>query len=822
MSPAQDASKPLDLRLLPAALAAAAAALCGVHLEWDQSRILAAACGVVLCLGLLLVSMVGWPFTARAAVRRSAGFAVQMVLCGTVLVAVACSVTMTQRGHETSGWSEAVKNAGPADISFRVLHDPQPLATSDFQGRLRERVTVRVDSLHAPGSASQTRTNAEAVLILHEDRPALRPGHRYRGRMNTQATEAGDSATAVLHPWGDEEIVPLPADRLSAVMDVFSDLRASTVQAAQSTVGDAPAVLPGVILGDRTQMSTDLKKAIYDSGLSHLTVVSGTHCGLLMGALLMLLRLLRAPRWSTLPTLIGALILFVLLVQPAPSVIRAAVMGSIGALAVFAGRGRASSALLCTTVVVLLIGNPWYITQPAFQLSVCATAGIVLVGHRLRQVLQRVMPGIVAAPLALAASAQVFVTPVLLPLVEGINTYSVPANLVAAPLLPFATVPGTLAAVLSAAVPPLAGGLLWIAGWPAAGIGAIARATDALPQTVAPWPQGSVGMVLVAIYLTAALLVCRLLVLKRRPGRVQLMLICTAGAAVAALVIPAGAFPLAPTASSVHAGWRVALCDVGQGDMLAVRTGERAAVVIDAGEDPDTARDCLINLRIETVEVLMITHDHADHYGGTPGVLEAAETQLILYSGARGWSPSDSVAELEGSPVLHRAEPGQTGSHPGQYDACPWPACEVTWKVWAAADYHRNTNNNSLVVEFTVGGHASAGADGPANDPLRLLTTGDLEEELTGFLLSTGGLPSETDILKVAHHGAANGGTALIAETGPDIALIGVGEDNSYGHPAPAILEALDEAGAVVYRTDQHGTVVLSQMQARWTVSSIS
>ncbi len=71
-------------------------------------------------------------------------------------------------------------------------------------------------------------------------------------------------------------------------------------------------------------------------------------------------------------------------------------------------------------------------------------------------------------------------------------------------------------------------------------------------------------------------------------------------------------------------------------------------------------------------------------------------------------------------------------------------------------------------------------------------------------------LPEQVDLLKVAHHGAANGGTELLQSRQPAVALIGVGEENSYGHPAGSILDALEEIEAVTYRTDLHGTVVLS------------
>ncbi len=103
--------------------------------------------------------------------------------------------------------------------------------------------------------------------------------------------------------------------------------------------------------------------------------------------------------------------------------------------------------------------------------------------------------------------------------------------------------------------------------------------------------------------------------------------------------------------------WRIALCDVGQGDMLVLRTADEAAVVVDAGEDPAAADACLRSLGVEEVEVLMISHDHRDHYGGTAGVLEGREAGMVLYSASEGWDPPlrrESAGERLSSSGLRR------------------------------------------------------------------------------------------------------------------------------------------------------------------------
>ncbi|WP_157983988.1 ComEC/Rec2 family competence protein [Nesterenkonia muleiensis] len=781
----------LDLRLLPAACIGWVVALVVVHslpaqsLAWGLGMVW----GAGLCLSAALLLADRW-----SALRR---VMLHAVLCTGVGAGVAFSAAHTQHSHQESGWTQAVQSEAPVEVTFRVTRDPLPFEQRGFAGDSGYRTQAVVQSFGA-----QQQVRAEVMVFTDAE---LRAGHRYTAMVTAVPADTGDRTTALLHSFGSQAPQRLAADRWSRVTEGFSALRAATAEQSSHAVGDAPALLPGVVLGDRSAQSEELTEAMQISGLTHMTVVSGTHCSLAMGALLGTARMMRLPRWILPPLLLAGLLLFVMLVQPAPSVIRASVMGAIGALAVFAGRGRASSALLCLCVIVLLVYDPWYSVEAAFQLSVAATVGIVLIGARLKTFFAHWLPGFFAGALALAVSAQLFVIPVLLPIAEGVTLYSIPANILAGPLLPLATVPGTLAAVLSTTVPWLSTALLWLAGFPAAGIAVIGHATAALPQAFVAWPQGATGWALAGLYSAAAIMVCRLVVdSTRRAGRAERSVLAATVGALTALVLPATGVldPLFGQGLPEH--WRFALCDVGQGDMLVVRTQEVAAVVVDTGEDPALAAECLDRLGLEQVEILMVTHEHRDHYGGVSGVAEAAEVEHILYSGTAGWSVLEAVQELDevvlGIPET-RAHVGDTAGHHGRYP--------VNWTVWSAADFHANPNNNSLVVQFELWeSETSAGAVGSANNPLRLLTLGDLEEDVARLLVAQEAIPSQSQVVKVSHHGAANGGTEILEHITPSAALIGVGKDNTYGHPADEILGALGEMDASVYRTDLHGTVV--------------
>ncbi|MBE1524020.1 DNA internalization-related competence protein ComEC/Rec2 [Nesterenkonia lutea] len=786
-------SRPLDLRLLPAALAAWASALAAVHLPWAQALQL----GWTLVVAGVLLTLTAWLLNRLFTDPTP----LHVLLCCVVAGLVALTVGADARELSARGWHQAVESEAPVTVTLRVTGQPQLLSERGFGGAEQVLGEAVVEQAIWTDREVPSALDASVVIIEELTGPDLpfTAGRRYQGLAQLTPAENGQRATAVVFPYG-EQLEELPADRWTDVAEVFNGLRTATAEASSHALGDAPGLLPGLILGDRSLQDAELSEAMREAGLSHLTAVSGANCALVMGSLMGLVRLLRLPRWSAVPVALIGLVLFVLLVHPEPSVIRAGVMGSVAALSLFAGRGRSAFSLLCLCVVGLLIFDPYYATEPAFQLSAAATAGIVVIGTPLRQRLQRVLPALLAAPLALAFSAQLFVTPVLLPLAAGVNTYAVPANVLAAPFVPFVTVPGTFAAVISTLLPSATTAILWCCGLAAACLGLIGRAASSLPQALAPWPEGWVGVALTFFYIGAAVVLVVGLVGRLR--RWQAGVLAAAAGAVLAVVLPAAV--LAPT--GLPASWRVALCDVGQGDMLVVRTQESAGIVVDAGEEPDLARDCLERLQINTVEALLFTHEHRDHYGGAEGVIATDEPAMVLYSSSEEWVLDvevEAVAALPESVTVHRARPGDTLHFAQRLD--------IRLRVWSADTQHPEANDNSLVAVFEIGDpELPAAAVGSLEDPLTLLTTGDLEEEAAAAMMRSEGLPEEVHLLKVAHHGAANGGTELLQATRPGVALIGVGEDNRYGHPSTSILDALADLGAAVYRTDVHGTVVIT------------
>jgi competence protein ComEC len=164
---------------------------------------------------------------------------------------------------------------------------------------------------------------------------------------------------------------------------------------------------------------------------------------------------------------LAALAGFVVLVTPEPSVVRAATMSAVAMLALLLGRRGSGLALLALAVCVLLAADPWLALSLGFALSVAATGALLVLAPPLARGLGRFLPASLALALAVPLSAQLVCSPLIVLVSPGVAVYGVPANLLAAPAAPVATVLG-LAACLAAPVPVLQAGLTALTWLPAA------------------------------------------------------------------------------------------------------------------------------------------------------------------------------------------------------------------------------------------------------------------------------------------------------------------------------------------------------------------
>lgn len=658
-------------------------------------------------------------------------------------------------------------------------------------GRFSDLGIVRGTVVHL--ATTSTSLSVRAPILMMGDAEELRAA-RIGGRVEVHGRlEPADDVdvSAVVHVVGDVRTVARPAWWWRGADGLRAALRRSV-----AGVGEPQrALVPALVVGDDRDLDTAVADQFRTTGLTHLLAVSGTNLTLLVGFLLWLARWLGVRgRWSYLVGALG-IVGFVLLARPEPSVLRAAAMGAVGLVALGPSGRRRGGRALGVAVTVLLLTDPWLATSAGFALSSLATGGIVFAGPVWRDALAHWLPRWAAEAIAVPAVAQLACTPVVAALSGQVSLVAIGANLLAAPAVGPATVLGLAGGVAGLVAGGLGVPFGHAAGWCVRWIVAVARHGASLPLPAVVWRSEPGPLALLAgLSLVLLVLAPRALRL-RRIG----LLVAVALAAVVLVRVPmARMLPSAWPPS----GWVAVACDVGQGDSLVLRAGEGAAVVVDTGPDPVAMDDCLDRLGIRSVPLVVLTHFHADHVSGLDGVLRGRRVDELDVTALA--QPADNAARVADI----AAAAGLTPRVPevGETRRFGDIVLQVVWRGAAEPDPEGPSeedpgegsapNNASIVMVAETHG-------------LRILLTGDIEPEAQSQIAAV--VPGlRVDVLKVPHHGSSHQDLDWLRSLGARVALVSVGADNDYGHPASGVVQALTGDGTLVLRTDLQGDLAVT------------
>jgi competence protein ComEC len=685
--------------------------------------------------------------------------------------------------------ADAVHNSAVEALAGeRASVEAEVVVTSDpvlRPGRFEEYVVFRASTQTVTGRGHRHRVRVPVLVITDERWQRLELGSRLRLSGRLQRSRTSDLA-GVLSPRGPPTVIEHPGPFLRSADRLRSSIRDAV---AQHPPGPR-ALVPALVDGDDAAMPEELSEDFRTSGLTHLLAVSGTNLTLVVGSMLLL------ARWAGVRArglaVVGALgvVGFVLLARTEPSVVRAAAMGAVGLIGMGHHGRRRGTRALGAAVLLLLLFDPWLAQTLGFALSVLATAGILWLAPGWRDRLMRWLPRWVAEAVSVPLAAQIACTPLVAAISGQVSLVAVGANLLAAPAVGPATVLGLAGGVVGLVAEPLgrivATPAAWCAGW----IIAVAVRGAGLPVAAFGWPAGPVGIITLTL-MCAALSLFLGALLARRATTLGL-----GGLMVCALLVPL------PTPGWPANGWVMVACDVGQGDGLVLNAGRGTAVVVDAGPDPASMDRCLRRLGVERVPLVVLTHFHADHVDGLEGVLDGREVGAVEVTSVAdpmsGVRLVQAVAGRAGVPV-QRASYGETRR-----------LGPLSWQVIAPSrppslESGSPANDSSLVLLVEVHG-------------IRILLLGDQEELSQAQLLrETGGV--QADVLKVAHHGSASQNPDLVRGVGARLALISVGADNDYGHPAPSLMAMLHDMHTRIERTDQAGDVAVTLQDGTLGVS---
>ncbi|MBE1492871.1 ComEC/Rec2 family competence protein [Plantactinospora soyae] len=693
------------------------------------------------------------------------------VLCGSVVTAARLGV------RDAAPINRLAEERARVTAELVVRDDPRPVAGAAGRPAMYL-LSTRLDWLAGP---EQARIRAPVrILVLASDAGwrQLLPGQRLTATGRLAAARGGDLTAAVL----TVSTPPVLRGDPSWAQRTAGSLRAGLQRACAPLPREPGGLLPGLVVGDTSRLEPAVEEDFRATGMTHLTAVSGSNVAIVVGLVLLLARWARAGPWLSAGLCGIALVGFVILARPSPSVVRAATMGAIGLAALAAGRPRAAVPALAGAVTVLVVVDPELAVDPGFALSVLATGGLLLLAPRWRDALRhRGVPAGAAEALAIPAAAQLACAPVVAGLSGTISLVAVPANLLAVPAVAPATVLGVAAAVLSPFWSTGAEAVAWLGGWPAWWLVLVARHGARLPAGTLPWLDGVAGGLLLGM-LTVALLVAA-----RRPLVRRLVAVVTVAVVVGALPVRLVATGWPPP------GWVIVACAVGQGDSLVLPVAAGRAVVVDAGPDPVAVDRCLRRLGVRVVSLLVLSHFHADHVAGLEGVFRGRRVDFVA---TPEWlEPDEGRATVYEADVARGVPVGPIGTG-WTYAAGPL-VLTLLGPPYPMRGTRSDPNNNSVVLRAEVRGTS-------------ILLTGDAETEEQRALLDrvpVGML--RADVVKLAHHGSAYQEPAFLDAVDPAVALVPVGVDNGYGHPSPAVLARLTRSGARVLRTDTDGDLAV-------------
>lgn len=727
-----------------------------------------------------------------------------------MLVLLAISVTCLalhaqQRAREAPILTAAREWGGSVGARIELTSPLRPRAQAGPDGAAQLTGTATLHQLTVRGGSAEL--NVPIRILAPQSWSAVGVGAQHTTTLKLRATESGQAEVAFA-------IVTAPPHEFDPAPwwhEMGTRLRADLVRATQGLPDHAQGLLPGIAVGDDSRVPAQLKDAMQASSLGHLLAVSGAHVGIILTGVLLIAgalpRLLRAG--------VGLLVLafLLVLVGPGASVVRAAAMGIVVLVAGLLGRRSTALAALAAAVIVLVVIDPWIARSTGFILSVAATAGLVLLAGRWARAMSRRIPPVLATAIAVPAAAQIACLPFVVASDGFLGPYGVIANALVAPVIAPVTVLALLAVLLAPVLPGAAHGLLWVAQGGTWWIEWVARSFHHLPGARVPWPTGLTGSALLLSIIALTWWLARdenrrrsaLRASRRLALPLALVSATCAAAVVVLLILPATRTSTTNAVSSVldpafpPAAWRMVQCDVGQGSALVLATGESdRAVMVDVGPAGGDAASCVRSLGIRTLDLLVLTHADADHVGDIAAVRDSVAIERVLVPRTTDPRMAELAQDLREDGLNVTELDTESLASRGQVGDLTYRAL---WPTPRAVELGTPEDGNDLSLTLWI-----------STPELTILIHGDLSAPPQQAMTRAwpDDLPRTPDVLVVAHHGSADQDLVALADQHPRIALISVGADNDYGHPARDTVDVLEGQGVLIGRTDLCGPIAIS------------
>jgi competence protein ComEC len=546
-------------------------------------------------------------------------------------------------------------------------------------------------------------------------------------------------------------------------------------------------VLQGMVLGDDQGVDQQIVTSFRRSGLLHIMAVSGENVVLLCGMWSFAFCALGLPRLVRTGMLVPVVVVYVLLTGASPSIVRAGVAGVVGLMGVLVSRPTDGWLLWLAPAAWLLTVNPNNLYDVSFQLSFGAVAGLLVLARPLTR-LVAFLPAPLPEQIGITSAASLSTAPVSMLAFGSTSLVAVPANVVAGFVLAPIMFLGMLSLLLGFVSPLLAAPLNVAAGFFIGFLLEVSRRFANLPWAVFEWQGLSLRLLLCGALLAELAGIawaarrrgCGLLAYLRDRSRRPFLAAVTI-AIVAAVLLLSPAAPRPPRQPTIT------FLSVGEGAATLVQIPRGPTVLIDAGPTP--LAGTLRAHGVRRIDLLVLSHGHADHVAGLQNVIGSIPIVTALMP-----KPNQPSAALDRLEVQMRAA-GTAVSRctaPLVATGSGWGLHVLPTRPPPGESGNQGENDCALVALIDLAGQ-------------HMLVPGDAE----GSVLEPLHLPS-CIVVELPHHGSRGGlDAAELRSLAPRLAVISVGP-NTYGHPTAEMLTLLASARVPCARTDQYGDVAVS------------
>ena len=588
---------------------------------------------------------------------------------------------------------------------------------------------------------------------------------------------------------------------------------------------NSASLLKGILLGDCTDISSEVKENFKECNLSHMLAVSGAHLSyLIIGINLILSKKIFGKRASKIIT-IFIIIIFMNITNMSPSIERAGISSIICIIASLIHRKQDSINAVAIAVLCTVIKNPLSILNVGMQLSYAGTLSLLMFANgreknNSREIIENSEKGknikkYLVESIKVTLCANILIMPLTVYKFNTISLNFILANLVAGPLLGLSLILGLIMLVTSFISLNIAKFISFI-------LNIILIILMKSTKLISQIPYSNITVItphlisIVTIYIIIFLgyYIAKSPELRKRLKVNKKLIIKTIAIVLSITIISVVTLNLLEEKKL-----KLYFVDVGQGDCTYLKTPSGKNILIDGGGNRDKEKydvgkkvllPYLLDRRVKKLDYIIVSHFDADHAQGLEAVIQNIKVKNIIVCK----QASDSALYQEIIKLCKKknvniitVKRGKTIKidkyvhfeilHPGDI---------------MLDDGKGGLNANAIVAKMycTI-----------KNKTTTIMFTGDIEEKAEEELVKIYVDKLKADILKVAHHGSKTSSTAeFLKYVSPKIALIGVGKDNTFGHPNSGVLSRLEDINAKIYRTDKLGEITVTISKSKTSIKT--